>query len=131
MFKFRNCHVFFLKRTTLALLLLENRHDVTIWGPFADYVEEMRQTRRNDRFLKGAELPPALELTADMATAAEAELQDAEAKLKAAGTDLDIDVATIPQMREAVKHHQRPPHATTGHHMPPRVPLSRNESRWM
>ncbi len=60
--------------TALALLLLENKHDVTIWGPFADYVEEMRQTRRNDRFLKGAELPPALELTADMATAAEAEL---------------------------------------------------------
>ena len=60
--------------TALALLLLENKHDVTIWGPFADYVEEMRQTRRNDRFLKGAELPPALGLTADMATAAEAEL---------------------------------------------------------
>ncbi|HCN07210.1 MAG TPA: glycerol-3-phosphate dehydrogenase, partial [Lentisphaeria bacterium] len=60
--------------TALALLLLENKHDVTIWGPFADYVEEMRQTRRNDRFLKGAELPPALELTADMATAAKAEL---------------------------------------------------------
>ncbi len=60
--------------TALALLLLENKHDVIIWGPFADYVEEMKQTRRNDRFLKGAELPPALGLTSDMATAAEAEL---------------------------------------------------------
>ncbi|MDP7396159.1 MAG: NAD(P)H-dependent glycerol-3-phosphate dehydrogenase [Lentisphaeria bacterium] len=60
--------------TALALLLVENKHDVTVWGPFADYVEEMKQTRRNDRFLKGAELPPALGLTADMATAAEADL---------------------------------------------------------
>lgn len=60
--------------TALALLLLDNKHDVTIWGPFSDYVEEMKQTRRNDRFLKGAELPPALGLTANMATAAEAEL---------------------------------------------------------
>lgn len=55
--------------TALSLLLLKNGHRVALWGPFADYVEEMKRTRRNDRFLKGPELPPELELTADMAAA--------------------------------------------------------------
>jgi glycerol-3-phosphate dehydrogenase (NAD(P)+) len=56
--------------TALALLLLDNQHDVMQWGPFENYINEMRQCRRNDRFLKGAELPPALGLTADMEVAA-------------------------------------------------------------
>jgi glycerol-3-phosphate dehydrogenase (NAD(P)+) len=55
--------------TALALLLAQNGHQVTQWGPFPDYVTEMRRTRRNDRFLKGVELPPALGLTGVMAEA--------------------------------------------------------------
>jgi glycerol-3-phosphate dehydrogenase (NAD(P)+) len=55
--------------TAISLLLLDNGHRVTLWGPFADYVEEMRETRRNDRFLRGPLLPPELALTADMAAA--------------------------------------------------------------
>ena len=43
--------------TAISLLLLANGHRVTLWGPFADYVEEMRETRRNDRFLHGPALP--------------------------------------------------------------------------
>ena len=55
--------------TANALLLSGYGHDVTLWGAFPDYVEEMRRTRRNERFLKGVELPAALKLTADCAEA--------------------------------------------------------------
>ena len=55
--------------TANALLLAGYGHDVTLWGAFPDYVDEMRRTRRNDRFLKGVALPDALRLTADRAEA--------------------------------------------------------------
>ncbi len=52
-----------------ALLLCGYGHDVTLWGAFSDYIEEQRQTRRNERFLKGAIYPDELNLTADRAEA--------------------------------------------------------------
>lgn len=55
--------------TANALLLAGYGHDVTLWGAFPDYVEEMRRTRRNDKFLKGVALPANLALTADRAEA--------------------------------------------------------------
>ena len=54
--------------TALAIQLVKNGHEVYQWGPFPDYIEEMKKTGRNDRFLKGAELPEGLKLDADMAT---------------------------------------------------------------
>lgn len=51
--------------TANALLLCGYGHDVTIWGAFPDYIEEMRKTRRNDKFLKGVTLPAELQLTSD------------------------------------------------------------------
>ena len=51
--------------TANAMLLAGNGHDVTLWGAFPEYVEEMRRTRRNDKFLKGVVLPDSLKLTAD------------------------------------------------------------------
>lgn len=57
-----------------ALLLNNAGHEVTIWGAFPDYIEEMKRTRRNDRFLKGVELPVSINLTADCAEA----VKDAE-----------------------------------------------------
>ena len=51
--------------TANALLLCGYGHDVTLWGAFPEYIEEMRRTRHNDKFLKGVELPNALRLTAD------------------------------------------------------------------
>jgi len=53
--------------TALALVLCENGHRVSLWGPFPDYIAEMRRTRRNDRFLSGIELPDELDLADDMA----------------------------------------------------------------
>ena len=55
--------------TANALLLAGYGHDVTLWGAFPDYIEEMRRTRRNEKFLKGVELPANIRLTADRAEA--------------------------------------------------------------
>ena len=55
--------------TALAMVLCENHHSVTLWGPFPDYVAEMERTRRNDRFLKGVALPASLKLEHDIARA--------------------------------------------------------------
>ena len=49
--------------TANAMLLCGNGHDVTLWGAFPEYVEEMRRTRRNEKFLKGVELPASLKET--------------------------------------------------------------------
>ena len=46
--------------TANALLLSGYGHDVTLWGAFPEYIEEMRATRRNDKFLKGVALPESL-----------------------------------------------------------------------
>ncbi len=51
--------------TANAMLLCGYGHDVIIWGAFPDYIEEMKRTRRNERYLKGVELPASLKLTAD------------------------------------------------------------------
>ena len=60
--------------TANALLLSGYGHDVTLWGAFPEYIEEMRATRRNDKFLKGVALPESLKLTSDRADA----VKDAE-----------------------------------------------------
>lgn len=56
--------------TALALLLLQNGHRVTVWGPFADYAAEVRKTRENRLYLPGIALPDALRWTADRDEAA-------------------------------------------------------------
>ena len=55
--------------TANALLLAGYGHDVTLWGAFPEYVDEMKRTRRNDKFLKGVALPASLNLTSDRAEA--------------------------------------------------------------
>lgn len=61
--------------TALALTLLKNGHRVRLWGPFPDYVEELRRRRENSRFLPGVPLPPELALETGLAAAtADAEL---------------------------------------------------------
>lgn len=57
--------------TANALLLSGYGHDVTLWGAFPEYVEEMRRTRRNAKFLKGVELPERLKLVSDRKEAVE------------------------------------------------------------
>ena len=55
--------------TATALLLNGYGHDVTVWGPFPDYIAEIVATRTNPRYLKGVTLPPSIHWTADRASA--------------------------------------------------------------
>lgn len=55
--------------TALALVLVHNKHDVTMWGPFPDYIEEMAKSRFNSRFLPGVKLDEGLKFDANIETA--------------------------------------------------------------
>lgn len=57
--------------TANALLLNGYGHDVTLWGAFPEYIEEMKRTGKNSRFLPGVDLPASLHLTADCREAVE------------------------------------------------------------
>jgi glycerol-3-phosphate dehydrogenase (NAD(P)+) len=52
--------------TALALTLIDNGHEVIQWGPFPDYICELRETRKNRQFLPGIPLPGNLQFSADM-----------------------------------------------------------------
>ena len=52
--------------TALALVLLENGHDVTLWSYTEEESRVLRETRENP-MLKGVPLPEAMALTSDMA----------------------------------------------------------------
>lgn len=51
--------------TAIALLLHGYGHQVTIWGPFEEYLDEVRASCVNSRYLPGVSLPVDLLLTAD------------------------------------------------------------------
>lgn len=52
--------------TTLALLLNEKKHSVTVWGAFSDYVKEISETRINRKFLAGITIPAAINFSTDL-----------------------------------------------------------------
>lgn len=52
--------------TCLGVLLSAQGHRVTLWGAFADYVEETRRSRENVKFLPGVRIPPEVHLTDDL-----------------------------------------------------------------
>lgn len=55
--------------SALARLLHHGQHTVTLWGHVPEWLEEIRQTGRNERFLPGIELPRELRLESDLARA--------------------------------------------------------------
>ena len=55
--------------TATAMLLSSYGHDVCVWGPFADYIEEIRSTGSNPRYLKGVAIPSEIKWTADRSEA--------------------------------------------------------------
>jgi len=56
--------------TAIGLLLHSYGHEVTLWGPFPDYLDEIRARGENARFLPGVPVPPTLRWTAEAADAA-------------------------------------------------------------
>ena len=57
--------------TTLALVLLGNGHDVTLWCYTQDQVDLMREKRENPEFLPGVPLPPNLKFSGDIEASSE------------------------------------------------------------
>jgi len=57
--------------TAIALTLLDNKQDVTLWGMFPEYIEEMKTAKENFKFLKGIPLPDTLKLSSDIKSAIE------------------------------------------------------------
>jgi len=57
--------------TALAVTLQRKGVDVTVWGAFPDYVEEVRRSRVNRKFLPGIDIPGEMLLEADAAKATE------------------------------------------------------------
>ena len=43
--------------TALARMLAAGKHEVTLWDFFAETVEAIRKTGRNERYLPGIKLP--------------------------------------------------------------------------
>jgi len=55
--------------TSLARLLHKGNHQVTLWGHIPEWLQEIRQSGVNERFLPGIALPPDLILEADLPAA--------------------------------------------------------------
>ncbi len=51
--------------SALADVLLRNGHEVTMWGPFPDYLAEMAVCGENPRFLPGVKFAPGIRFEAD------------------------------------------------------------------
>jgi len=51
--------------TALAMVLERNGHDVTVWGPFPEYLKEVRAAGENKTYLPGVSVPESLEWTAN------------------------------------------------------------------
>lgn len=43
--------------SALAIALANNGHNVHVWGPFPDYIAEIKATKRNPKFLPGITIP--------------------------------------------------------------------------
>jgi glycerol-3-phosphate dehydrogenase (NAD(P)+) len=55
--------------TALGLVLHRNGHDVHMWGPFPDYVSQVKRRRENVKFLPGVRLPEDIQWHSDRAGA--------------------------------------------------------------
>lgn len=60
--------------TALGMILAGNGHDVTIWGPFEEEIQSVRNTGENRIYLPGVKIPPAIQWTTSPAVAKEADL---------------------------------------------------------
>jgi glycerol-3-phosphate dehydrogenase (NAD(P)+) len=58
--------------TALAVLLSENRNDVTLYEFFPDYAAVLENKRENVKYLKGVKIPRGIAITSDLKTALDA-----------------------------------------------------------
>jgi glycerol-3-phosphate dehydrogenase (NAD(P)+) len=55
--------------TALAMVLQRNGHDVTVWGPFPENLDQIRITGENQTYLPGVPVPAGIQWTSDHAEA--------------------------------------------------------------
>ncbi len=55
--------------TALAMVLDRNGHQTTVWGPFPEYLEEIKTSAENKTYLPGVGIPASIQWTADHAEA--------------------------------------------------------------
>lgn len=60
--------------TALGMTLAGNGHDVTIWGPFEEEIQTIRDAGENTVYLPGVKIPAAIQWTSNPAGAQEADL---------------------------------------------------------
>lgn len=58
----------------LSLVAYRKGHKVTLWSPFEEEVENLKKTRRNDKLLRGVELPKDIEITTDITCSLDADI---------------------------------------------------------
>ncbi len=80
---------------TLAVLLDENGHRISLWEKFEDNADEIRRTRESKRYLPGIRIPETIPIHTDMAAA----LEDAELILFVVPSHVTRETA-----REAARH---------------------------
>ncbi len=52
--------------SAIANMLSDNYHEVTLWGPFSDYIKVMEETRKNPRFLPQITFNEKIEFTSEL-----------------------------------------------------------------
>ncbi|MEW6170624.1 MAG: NAD(P)H-dependent glycerol-3-phosphate dehydrogenase [Candidatus Omnitrophota bacterium] len=52
--------------TTLAILLSKKGFDITLWGAFKNYTEELKKKRINAKFLPGIKIPKSIKITSNL-----------------------------------------------------------------
>jgi len=52
--------------TTLSLVLTDNAQHVTLWSYLDEDARRIRETRRNEQFIPGIDLPPMISVTSDL-----------------------------------------------------------------
>lgn len=55
--------------TTLAVYLARKEYPVKLWGAFPEYVQQVRETRVNRKFLPGVEIPQSVDIISDISEA--------------------------------------------------------------
>lgn len=85
--------------TALAISLARDGHGVTLWARRPEAARTIRETRHNPSYLPDAELPPGVEVTSDLAAAAEA---------------ADLWVVAAPSQAVRAVAERLAPHATPG-----------------
>jgi glycerol-3-phosphate dehydrogenase (NAD(P)+) len=60
--------------TALGMTLAGNGHDVTIWGPFEEEIQTIRNAGENSVYLPGVKIPPEIQWTSEPSGAKEADL---------------------------------------------------------